>query len=288
MASRLERAFAYRRSAHFKRLWKFASVSVISTIITQVVLFLTYHEWNIASAMECNVIATAVSTFPAYYLNRTWTWGKTGKSDPWKEVAPFWIISFIGLVLSTVAVGVAAHNADHISHSRDVRALVVQFANLFTYGCIWVARYLVFNKYLFGEGTDRLAGRNAQPVEAVLVANDPSGTGIERSYTSTVGMTTDSSLDTPNRSAPHLTAGQAGSGTGSGVTGADTTAGLNNVSGQMTAGNGFGGTRQSDTRMSGASTELTGRGDVRGLGGPAPGRGPGPGPGQNGPAGIPG
>ncbi len=43
MASLVSRALAFRRTAHFKRLWKYASVSIISTLVTQVVLFLTYH-----------------------------------------------------------------------------------------------------------------------------------------------------------------------------------------------------------------------------------------------------
>jgi|SRR5579872_1193405 len=153
MASLLSRARAYRRSPHFKRLAKFLSVSIISTIVTQTVLFVTYHELSLASAMECNVIATCCATFPAYYLNRTWTWGKTGKSHMWREVVPFWSIAFVGLVLSTAAVGLAAHNADHISQSKDVKAAFVQLANFVTYGLIWVGRYSIFNRYLFGERT---------------------------------------------------------------------------------------------------------------------------------------
>ncbi len=103
MSSLIGLAAACRRSPHFKRVLKFGTVSVISTVIAQSVLFLTYDVGHIASAMVCNVIATAVSTFPAYYLNRTWTWGKRGKSHIWREVAPFWILAFIGLVFSTLA-----------------------------------------------------------------------------------------------------------------------------------------------------------------------------------------
>src|SRR5579875_623236 len=153
MPALIERARAARQSAHAKRLLKFAAVSVVATIITQTVLFVTYDVFSIASAMVCNVIATAVSTVPAYWLNRTWTWGERGKSHPWKEVAPFWSIAFVGLVLSTLAVGLAAHNADQLSSSKLVERGFVQFANLFTYALIWVGRYFVFNRFLFGEST---------------------------------------------------------------------------------------------------------------------------------------
>jgi putative flippase GtrA len=153
MASLVSRALAFRRTAHFKRLWKYASVSIISTLVTQVVLFLTYHVLSWGSAMECNVIATVVASVPAYYLNRSWTWGKKGRSNIWGEVVPFWSIALIAMVLSTVAVGVAAHNADRITHGSLERALLVNGANLVTYAVLWTARYFVLNRFLFGSRT---------------------------------------------------------------------------------------------------------------------------------------
>ena len=57
------------------------------------------------------------------------------------------------MVLSTVAVGVAAHNADRIASGSLARALIVNGANLLTYACIWTARYFIFNRYLFGART---------------------------------------------------------------------------------------------------------------------------------------
>ena len=151
MPSPLSRARAFHRTPHFRRLLKYGSVSLISTGVTQVVLFLTYHVFTVGTAIECNVIATACASVPAYYLNRTWTWGRSGRSDFWREVVPFWTVSFVGLVLSTIAVGVAAHNADRIAHGSLGRALIVNGANLLTYAFIWSGRYIIFNRYLFGE-----------------------------------------------------------------------------------------------------------------------------------------
>ncbi|MGO9584293.1 MAG: GtrA family protein [Acidimicrobiales bacterium] len=149
MAPLVSHVRAFLRTEHFRRLWKYASVSVVSTLVTQVVLFLTYHVWNVGPAMECNVIATVVASVPAYYLNRTWTWGKRGRSNVWGEVVPFWTISLAAMVLSTGAVGLAAHLADRMSDSLE-RALIVNCANLFTYAVLWTARYFIFNRFLFG------------------------------------------------------------------------------------------------------------------------------------------
>ena len=170
MASPVSRALAFRRTAHFKRLWKYASVSIISTLVTQVVLFLTYHVLSWGSAMECNVIATVVASVPAYYLNRSWTWGKKGRSNIWGEVVPFWSIALIAMVLSTVAVGVAAHNADRITHGSLERALLVNGANLVTYAVLWTARYFVLNRFLFGSRTVASAGVQGQAEAALEVS----------------------------------------------------------------------------------------------------------------------
>jgi len=177
MASLVSQVLAFRRTAHFKRLWKYASVSIVSTLVTQVVLFLTYHVLTWGSAMECNVIATVVASVPAYYLNRSWTWGKKGRSNLWAEIVPFWSIALIAMVLSTAAVGVAAHNADRIAKGSLERALLVNGANLVTYALLWTARYFVLNRFLFGS---RAAGSQSAPDEdaasvgasAVMIAGE--------------------------------------------------------------------------------------------------------------------
>ncbi len=169
MPALISRARALRQSPHFKRTLKFATVSVISTVISQTILFFTFDLFTLASAMICNVIATVIATFPAYWLNRTWTWGKRGKSSLWREILPFWAMAFIGLVLSTIAVGVAAHNADLISNKKVVKDLVVHFANFTTYGLIWIARYAIFNKFMFGPGTGGAENPKTDVVDTVAV-----------------------------------------------------------------------------------------------------------------------
>jgi hypothetical protein len=62
---------------------------------------------------------------------------------------PFWTITLTAMVLSTGAVGLAAHFADRMSSSLE-RALIVNCANLFTYAVLWTARYFIFNRFLFG------------------------------------------------------------------------------------------------------------------------------------------
>ena len=175
MASLVARARGFVRTDQFAKLWRYSSVSVISTVLTNSLLFLFYDVINVGTAMECNILATCITTAPAYYLNRNWTWGKSGKSHVWREIVPFWVISFLSLVLSTVAVGIAAHNADRVSHAKIVRSLLVVMANLVTYGSIWVLKFMLFNKYLFAHGHGRqVAGAG----EAEVLADEPADLAV--------------------------------------------------------------------------------------------------------------
>ena len=143
------RVIALSKTEAFTKIWRYGAVSVISTVITLVCLYLFYRVVRVGSAGLANVLATAIATVPSYSLNRTWAWGKTGKSRLWREIVPFWVIAAIGLVLSTVAVQFASHEAKDLSHAHQVQTILVLFANLFTYGVMWVGKFLLFNGVLF-------------------------------------------------------------------------------------------------------------------------------------------
>jgi len=47
-------------------------------------------------AMAANVLATGIATVPPT-RSTALDLGSTGCSDPWREVLPFWVLSFCGL-----------------------------------------------------------------------------------------------------------------------------------------------------------------------------------------------
>ena len=83
----------------------YSLVSVISVAVSQIALVIAHAVFGLGAEVS-NVIAVAAGTVPSYSLNRRWVWGKATKSHLWKEVVPFWVLSFIGLVFSTVVVAV--------------------------------------------------------------------------------------------------------------------------------------------------------------------------------------
>ena len=128
------------------KLIKYASVSVISTIVSQVTLILCSACITSCPKCRANIVANVLATIPSYVLNRRWVWGKSGKSHFWKEVAPFWILSFVGLAFSSLAVWLAGEFAryHHLNH-LDTSTLV-NLANLLSFAILWMVKFVIYNK----------------------------------------------------------------------------------------------------------------------------------------------
>lgn len=141
----LEWLWAFYRSPKGKKLYRYVMGSVITTIVSFAVLTLVYGVFRWWGAVASTVFANVVATVPAYWLNRTWTWGKDGRSDIWREVVPFWVLSIAGIAISMVTADLAAefgraHDLHHL-----VELVVVDGANLAAYGVLFIGKYLVFN-----------------------------------------------------------------------------------------------------------------------------------------------
>lgn len=129
---------------------KYLIVSGISLVVAQAVLFGLFGvaRWTTTSS---NIAATAISAVPAYYLNRNWAWGKTGRSHFLKEVAPFWIMAFLGLALSMWTISLANSFALQSKMGHLQNALMVNGASIMAFGVLWVGKFFILNKVLFVE-----------------------------------------------------------------------------------------------------------------------------------------
>jgi putative flippase GtrA len=131
----------------FRKVLRYGTISVVSTAISLSGLFV-FYRWIGLSPTWSNIVATCIATVPYYYLNRLWVFKKSGRSHLTKEVLPFWTIAFVSLVLSTLAVKFAGSQVHSIS-SKNVRGAILVAANFATYGILWIAKFVVFDRYLF-------------------------------------------------------------------------------------------------------------------------------------------
>lgn len=133
------------------RLTRCLGVSVISTVVSVTTLVAASVGLGMAAWMA-NVVATTVATVPSYHLNRRWTWGKRDASDMWREVMPFWVLSFAGLVLSTVAVALTDAWTHGVHFSSPVfHTLILLTAHLSGFALLWVAQFILLDRVLFAE-----------------------------------------------------------------------------------------------------------------------------------------
>jgi len=140
----LERLLLWLNTTEGKKIFRYTMVSVISTGVSFSVLFLVYGVGRLWTEVPSTVFANVVATFPSYWLNRSWAWGKSGRSHLVKEVIPFWAMAALGITFSIVGASVARHLG--IDHSHLVRTVLVLFANLASFGIFWVAKLALFNR----------------------------------------------------------------------------------------------------------------------------------------------
>lgn len=137
------------RSETALRAFKYTVASVVSVVISQIILFLTFGIFHLWSATTSNFVAVAVSAIPSYYMNRAWAWGRSGKSHLMKEIVPFWGLAFLGLAISLWAVAVAQHFSESHGFPHLEVALIVNAASIAAFGVLWVGKFIIFNKVLF-------------------------------------------------------------------------------------------------------------------------------------------
>jgi putative flippase GtrA len=147
-AARLARGRAWGRWGG--RMLRYSLVSLVSIAVSQTVLMAAFGllHWT---ARLANVVACAAGTVPSYYLNRSWAWGRRGRSHLWKEVAPFWALAFGGLAFSTWAADLASTLARQAAVSHAATTAVVMGSSLLAFGVLWVGKFAIFNALLFAE-----------------------------------------------------------------------------------------------------------------------------------------
>jgi putative flippase GtrA len=125
-----------------QKFLRYSAASVVGVIVGQSCLYLLDAVIGL-DAVLANFLAVAVSSLPAYLINRYWVWHKNDKNSFRREVVPFWAMAFLGLVLSSIAVSVVDDRTDWQP--------AIQLANIAGFGVLWFGKFLVLDKVLFVE-----------------------------------------------------------------------------------------------------------------------------------------
>ena len=124
-----------------RRLVRYGGVTVVSSTVgfTTLLIGLYVFDWP---GVFANFVSVCASTPPAYYLNRRWVWERgVGNHSASREVGPFWVMTFFGFIVSTVAIGIA-------SLVTDVK-VVLLFTQLASFGGLWLIKFAFLEKFLW-------------------------------------------------------------------------------------------------------------------------------------------
>jgi putative flippase GtrA len=146
MRKRLQDLVAWSKTHEGKKLIRFASVSAISTVVSFTTISVVYGTKLVHGEITSTVVGNMVATIPSYYLNRTWTWGKTGRSHFRREIVPFWLMAVLGTTFSIFGATLASHVVSTHHWHHLVNTAIVAFANLISFGIFWVLKLKVFNR----------------------------------------------------------------------------------------------------------------------------------------------
>jgi putative flippase GtrA len=129
-----------------RKIFRYSMVSVISTGVSLAVITLVYGVLHLWGEVASTVFGNAVATFPSYWLNRKWAWGKHGSSHFLKEVVPFWTAAAAGIAFSIVGAALARHVAIKYQLDHFETTVVVLAANVMSFAIFWVLKLMLFNR----------------------------------------------------------------------------------------------------------------------------------------------
>jgi putative flippase GtrA len=146
MPEALVRIQRFFRTDNGRKFFRYAMVSVISTVLTFTVLGIVFGVLRLWTEVPSTIFANLVTVVPNYYLNRGWVWGKAGRSHWRREVLPFWLLSVWGVALSIVTATVARHIsiANHFSHASATALLLT--VTITAFGAVWMIKFVIFNR----------------------------------------------------------------------------------------------------------------------------------------------
>ncbi len=136
----------WSRSYEGKKLIRFTTTSLISTIISETLILLTYGFKIIPGEVQATLFSNVVAMFPAYHLNRRWAWGKRGRSQLRTEIVPYVAMSSLGMIFSLVG-ATYAHHVVHTHHfAHLINTGIVGGTNIAAFAVFWVLKMLLFNR----------------------------------------------------------------------------------------------------------------------------------------------
>jgi putative flippase GtrA len=147
-----------------RKVLRYAAGSVVATVCSEVTFLLLYGVVHSTTAVA-SVVGWLAGALPNYWLNRTWTWRRSGRPSFTREIAPYVAIVLGTVVLATVATTVADRVLSRDGASSMVRTTLVGGTFLGVYALVFVVRFFLLDR-LFRAPVDGVPPGSVGPMSA--------------------------------------------------------------------------------------------------------------------------
>jgi putative flippase GtrA len=142
------------RSPYAAKVTKYAIGSVVA-LVTSVIVF-AVMDWAGINTTIDSIVAFIAGAAPNWVLNRKWAWKMEARVEWMREIVAYIAISVVVLIATSAATGWTHDWArDHIAAGSGLRVIVTTAAYVLVQAVMFVAKFLVYDKWVFG-GKSRL------------------------------------------------------------------------------------------------------------------------------------
>lgn len=144
-----------QRGVSLGKLWRYAGGSVVATVCSQLTFLLLYGVLDVAAGVT-SVVAWFAGAVPNYWLNRAWTWQRSGRPSLRGELLPY-----AAIILGTLLLAVVTTEAvDRLLREADVesgtRVTLVTVSFLGVYVVMFGVRFFLLDRlFTRAAGADR-------------------------------------------------------------------------------------------------------------------------------------
>jgi putative flippase GtrA len=144
-----------QRGVSLGKLWRYAGGSVVATVCSQLTFLLLYGVLDVAAGVT-SVVAWFAGAVPNYWLNRAWTWQRSGRPSLRGELLPY-----AAIILGTLLLAVVTTEAvDRLLRAADVesgtRVALVTVSFLGVYVVMFGVRFFLLDRlFTRAAGADR-------------------------------------------------------------------------------------------------------------------------------------
>src|SRR4051794_3197485 len=144
---------AHARSEEGRKQLRYAGVSLVFVPLGQALVLTIGHKLgggdpdNKSAYTWASLITAAILTLPNFYANKRFVWRLTSKENQRTQILVFWVAAMLGVTFATGLTFLAEQLT--AGTTGVTKAIVVVGAQLTGFGIVWVARFILLDKWLF-------------------------------------------------------------------------------------------------------------------------------------------